>query len=85
MEVDDEEGHFGLATVDVLAQLDMLDQHLILPEDVPLYLDLLNAPCGALAAAMERFEAEHARIDFGGRVRALRTMTIAYCDLSAWS
>lgn len=69
---EDEDEDYGSAAAEVLARLDMLDQHLILPEDVPLYLELLRSPRGELAAAMERFEAEHGQIDFGARVIALR-------------
>ena len=64
----------GSAAGEVLARLDMLDQNLIVPEDVPVYLDVLAAPPGQLRVAVERFEARLREIDYASRIAALRTV-----------
>jgi hypothetical protein len=74
LEVDDEDADdSGSAAAEVLARLDALDINLITPEDIPHYLALLHSPKGALAEALEQFEAKQALIDFRARADALAT------------
>jgi hypothetical protein len=75
VEFEDREGADAYSvSLEVVARLDMLDQNLITPEDVPMYLEFLGTPLGEFQAGMERFEQALARIDYVGRRRTLRDM-----------
>jgi hypothetical protein len=60
--------------LEVVVKLDMLDQNLITPEDIPIYLEFLGTPLGEFQSGMEHLEQALARIDYVERRRTLRDM-----------
>lgn len=67
----DREGELSVAR-EVLEELDLLMVHLLTPEDIPALLELLAAPPGTGAAAVEHFRRYRAAIDRPARSRKLR-------------
>lgn len=59
-------------TNEVLAALDMLDMNLVLPEDVPIYLEFLSTPQGQFKIGYERFRQRLDQIDYASRSERLR-------------
>ena len=80
-EYDDWDGDDSVAR-EVLATLDSLDLHLMLVDDVPLYLAFLQTPIGAFDDACNEWRAALAGLDYGARKRVLRDDPIyaLYCD-----
>jgi hypothetical protein len=71
-EFDDWEADDSSAANEVLGALDQLPMNLILPEDMPAYLEFLKTPSGRFAEGYERFQAALDRIDYAARARSLR-------------
>lgn len=59
-------------TNEVLGALDMLDMNLILPEDVPIYLEFLDTPEGQFDAGYALMEKRLEAVDFVARSVLLR-------------
>jgi hypothetical protein len=71
VEFDDWEVDDSSAGNEVLGTLDQLPVNLVLPEDVPIYLEFLDTPPGQFDRGYERFRAALDRIDYAARRRAL--------------
>ena len=56
---------------EVLAQLDMLDMNLIIKDDVPSLLAMLEAPAGDAASALDQFEGRLSAEDMDRRRKEL--------------
>lgn len=78
---DDWDGDDSVAR-EVLGALDSLDMHLMLAEDVPLYLAFLYTPIGAYEEAHGAWRAGLAALDLASRKQLLRNDPIyaLYCD-----
>src|SRR5262249_25019482 len=72
VEFDDWEADDSSAANEVLCALDALPMNLILPEDMPAYLEFLATPSGRFAEGYERFRAALDRIDYAAPARSLR-------------
>lgn len=57
---------------EVLAQLDVLNQQLIIPDDIPAIRDFLSAPVGGEAQAWSSWESYWEAVDYEERARLLR-------------
>ncbi|QAU34169.1 hypothetical protein [Janthinobacterium sp. 17J80-10] len=78
---DDWDGDDSVAR-EVLAALDSLDLHLMLADDVPLYLAFLTTPIGAFEDARKAWRAALAGLDYASRKQQLRNDPVyaLYCD-----
>ncbi len=72
VEFDDWEADESSVANEVLGVLDQLPMNLVLPEDVPTYLEFLAAPPGHFGRAYEQFSQALDRIDHAARRRALK-------------
>ncbi len=63
-------------TNEVLAALDMLDMHLALAEDAPIYLDFLSTPAGQFQAGYARYKHALDQIDYTSRRTSLRNVPL---------
>lgn len=68
---DDKEGDDSVLR-EVLRELDCLDMQLVVPEDVPIYLEFLDTPSGEFARGYARWRAALDRIDSAERQRQCR-------------
>jgi hypothetical protein len=66
------EGDEDSVTNEVLGVLDMLDMNLVLPEDVPIYLEFLSTPAGKFQTGYAEFRRRIDEIDHESRSRRLR-------------
>jgi hypothetical protein len=72
-EVSDWEGaEPNSVTNEVLSALDMLDINLMLPEDIPNYLQFLRTPAGQFSEGYRMWQDAQAQIDYPSRKRLLR-------------
>lgn len=62
----------GSIVNEVLAQLDVLNQQLIIADDIPEIRAFLLTPAGAETAAWRRWECYWNQIDYGARAEQLR-------------
>ncbi len=77
VDVDDWEGAEEQSVAnEVLAALDMLDMHLILPEDIPIYLHFLQTPAGQFAAGYQTVQDALEQIDYRARQQALQAIPL---------
>jgi hypothetical protein len=65
-----EEGDVSVAN-EVLGALDLLPLNLMLPEDIPIYLEFLATPRGQFERGFRRFDEALRRIDYESRRRLL--------------
>ncbi len=74
-EFDDWEGEAEESVANtVLAYLDMRDMNLVLPEDIPIYLQFLATPSGHFHEGARLWWAALSRIDYKDRRKALRAI-----------
>ena len=71
VEFDDMDDDSSSAANEVLSALDQLPMNLILPEDVPIYVELLEATDGDFSNSYEKFRASINRIDILNRRESL--------------
>ena|ERR1041384_2329586 len=72
VEYTDWENDENSITNEVLAALEMVDMNLVLPEDVPMYLEFLSTPAGQFQTGYARLQQRLAKIDFERRRKQLR-------------
>ena len=61
-------------TNEVLSSLDMLDLNLMLPADIPSYLDFLHTPPGQFATGYQAWQAALGQIDYAARKATLQAI-----------
>ena len=72
VELDDWEGDEDYSVAnEVLGALDMLNLNLMVPEDIPIYLDFLRTPLGQFAMGSATFQDAIGQIDYIARKKML--------------
>jgi hypothetical protein len=71
VDCDDWEDEDSVAN-EVLAAMDMLDMNLVIPEDVPIYLEFLKTPKGQFKIGQAKFEKQLSQIDLDARRAKLK-------------
>lgn len=68
-------------TNEVLAALDMMDMNLVVPEDVPAYLEFLNTPVGLFNEGYSKFRQHLQDVNIEERQKALSEIPFykAFC------
>ncbi len=66
-----EDGDVSVAN-EVMGALDLLPMNLMLPEDIPVYLEFLATPRGQFDEGLQRFDEALRRIDYASRRRSLK-------------
>lgn len=88
VEYDDNEGDEDNSVAnEVMARLDMLNLDLMFPEDIPIYLEFLQAPKNGFAAAFRKWDAALQNIDRKARAQNLKNDPLyePYCLSKVWA
>lgn len=75
LEFDDVEGPQAFsAAKETMSELEMLDMNMVIQDDIPIFVEFLNAPAGGFEAGYINFVATLQQIDRKARSKKLKTI-----------